>query len=156
MKELFALEGMAGHRPDVGFLLKVIHDNVRADADANLRKHDLTLSQMRVLTYLAHRKHEPVAQKDMEETFHVSRPTMVGILHRLESKGFIEYNVNPTDRRQRNVRITRCGWEISQALREHPRKIEERLLKGMSEEEMQTLTALLIRVYDNLQQTSDA
>lgn len=37
----------------IGCLLKMITDKIKIQADANLAQHDLTLTQSRVLGYLA-------------------------------------------------------------------------------------------------------
>ena len=49
-----------------------------------LKKYDLTKSQRDVLGYLHFTDKDPVIQKDIEEHFHISNPTVTGILNRLE------------------------------------------------------------------------
>ena len=37
---------------DVGYLIKLISDKMRAQGDADLKEYDLTYSQVRILSYL--------------------------------------------------------------------------------------------------------
>ena len=51
-------------------------------------------------------------QKDIEEHFHISNPTVTGILNRLEQKGFIERKHTPKDNRVRTIVITQKKHDL--------------------------------------------
>ena len=53
--------------------------------DQALSGMDLTFSQGHIMGYLAHRDTPPCA-KDIEDRFHLSHPTVSGLLARLEKK----------------------------------------------------------------------
>ena len=57
--------------------------------DQALSGMDLTFSQGHIMGYLAHRDTPPCA-KDIEDRFHLSHPTVSGLLARLEKKEFME------------------------------------------------------------------
>lgn len=59
----------------IGCLLKMITDKIKIQADANLAQHDLTLTQSRVLGYLA-RSGGTATQKEIEGFLQVSHPTV--------------------------------------------------------------------------------
>ena len=61
----------------IGCLLKMITDKIKIQADANLAQHDLTLTQSRVLGYLA-RNGGTATQKEIEGFLQVSHPTVAG------------------------------------------------------------------------------
>lgn len=135
---------------DVGRTIKLIHDAVKAKADSQFRVFDLTLSQVRVLHFLGRRHGEPASQKDIEDFFHVTHPTMIGILRRLEHKGFVQSTVNAQDRRLREIRLTAKGEQAQAVLRDHARHMDRSMLQGLSEQEVAELTRLLAAVYRNI------
>lgn len=135
---------------DIGFLIKKIHNAIRADADNNMRAFDLTLSQTRVLTFLVHQERHTVPQKEIETFFCVTHPTMIGILHRLESKGFIAVQVSKADKRMKDVALTEAGEKAAARADGHRRKMEASLTECLTAEEREQLAALLGRVYENL------
>lgn len=61
----------------IGCLLKMITDKIKIQADANLAQHDLTLTQSRVLGYLA-RNGGTATQKEIEGFLQVSHPDRSG------------------------------------------------------------------------------
>ena len=67
----------------IGCLLKMITDKIKIQADANLAQHDLTLTQSRVLGYLA-RNGGTATQKEIEGFLQVSHPTVAGVIGRME------------------------------------------------------------------------
>lgn len=70
---------------DVGFLLKRISTAIVRNADQGFKP--ITLSQMRVMMYIAHQQGHACCQKDIEARFGVAHPTVVGLLKRLGSQG---------------------------------------------------------------------
>ena len=72
-----------------------------------LKKYDLTKTQRDILGYLHFTDKNPVIQKDIEEHFHISNPTVTGILNRLEQKGFIERKQSLKDKRVRTIVLTK-------------------------------------------------
>ncbi len=139
---------------DIGYLMKLIHFAIRADADKNLREFDLTLSQTRVLTYLTRQEGRVAPQKEIEANFRVAHPTMVGLLHRLESKGFIRVQVNRDDRRMKDIALTREGEQAAACADKHRRRMEEAMTSGLSSGERKQLASLLHRVYEGIVETS--
>ena len=72
----------------IGYQFKIINDRIKARADADLKTHDLTLTQTRVLGFLAESGGQ-ATQKEIEADLQVSHPTVVGIISRMEQKGFL-------------------------------------------------------------------
>src|SRR3954471_8418305 len=68
---------------------------------------DLTLSQISALVSLE--QHGPLRAGDLALRESVSAPTMTRILAVLEERGFVDREVDPSDRRASSVRLTRSG-----------------------------------------------
>ena len=81
---------------------------LRRRMDQALSGIDLTFSQGHIMGYLAHCDTPPCA-KDIEDRFHLSHPTVSGLLSRLEKKEFIALREDPDDRRRKLVYILPKG-----------------------------------------------
>lgn len=135
---------------DVGYLIKLISDKMRAQGDADLKEYDLTYSQVRILSYL-HRYGPESTQKEIEGYLDVAHPTVVGLVSRLERNGFVECYPDPSDRRNKLVRLTLKANEIKNKVDEKRRQYEEQMAKGFSQEEQKELIRLLKQVYSNIE-----
>ena len=56
---------------------------MKTSMDNTLASMDLTSAQGHIMGYLAQRS-QPPCSRDIEETFHLSHPTVSGLLSRLE------------------------------------------------------------------------
>lgn len=135
---------------DIGFLLKVIQENTERHANQIFKPVDLTSSQVRVLKFLRDRGETPVSQKEIEEYLHVSHPTVVGIVQRLEHKGFVRTDFSGQDKRQKYVYRTEREEELFRQMSSSQGELESLLTKDMSEEQIRELRELLKIVYDNV------
>ncbi|MGN0306069.1 MAG: MarR family winged helix-turn-helix transcriptional regulator [Lachnospiraceae bacterium] len=137
-------------KDDVGYLIKLISDKMRAQGDSDLREYDLTFSQVRILGYL-HRYGPEATQKELETWLDVAHPTVVGLVSRLEKNGFVECCMDSKDRRNKMVRLTPKAHEIKEKVDQKRKQNEEQLSAGFTEQERQQLIHLLKRVYLNIE-----
>lgn len=135
---------------DVGYLLKVIQDNADRHANQMFKSVGLTSSQVRILKFLRGRTGERITQKEIEKYLQVSHPTVVGIIQRLENKGFVRTEFDGADKRNKYVYLTRKEEELFVRMRNSQDEMENLLTKGMSEEEIKHLKELLQKVYNNV------
>jgi MarR family multiple gene transcriptional regulator MgrA len=110
---------------------------------------DLTSSQGHIMGFLAHQKTAP-CPKDVEEAFHLSHPTVSGLLARLEKKGFIELRTDPVDRRCKRIYVLEKGKQCQQSMRNTIEAIENRMVSDFSEEEQIQFAAFLERAIANM------
>ena len=135
---------------DVGFMLKKLNDRLHAQADANFKECGLTFSQVRVLKVLR-KNGGQASQKVIEEELSVAHPTVVGIVSRLEKNGFVSCYMDPADRRNKIVCETERALENHRKHKRQIMEVEERLLAGLSEEEIRELKRLLRHLYQNIE-----
>ena len=127
---------------DIMYLIKTIADKTCAAADAALKQHGLTFSQLRVLGFLASRNGSS-AQRDIQRHLEVSHPTMVGLVGRLEKNGFVVSFTDEEDRRNKIVRMTEKAIRLGDDLDAGRRQASEELTRGLSEPETGELYRLL-------------
>ena len=116
---------------------------------ATLASMDLTASQGHILAFIAHSP-APPCPKDMEEAFHLSHPTVSGLLSRLEKKGFICIDPDPADRRCKRVQLDAKGRESLSKMEATITSNEAKLVKDFTEEEKALFADFLSRAITNL------
>ena len=135
----------------IGYQFKIINDRIKASADADLKTHDLTLTQTRVLGFLAESGGQ-ATQKEIEADLQVSHPTVVGIISRMEQKGFLCTWTDPMDRRNKIVRLTDKAIKLDREIDATVAMQDEMLLRGLSEQQVDELRNCLARIVRNLEQ----
>ena len=131
--------------------VKIISDCVEKAANQHFKQLNLTLSQARILIYLRGRNGEKTSQKDIEDYFEVTHPTVIGILKRLESKGLITSGFDSEDKRVKNIYLTENEASIYNAMDDFKNTMEQKLMQGLTDVQIQELKALLKSVYENIQ-----
>ena len=116
---------------------------------AALAQMDLTAAQGHIMGYLAHRT-QPPCSRDIEEAFHLSHPTVSGLLSRLEKKGFIEFRPDAGDRRCKRIYILPKGQECNEMMHHTITRVENRMVEGFSDEERALFLHFLERSIANM------
>ena len=117
--------------------------------DQALAGMDLTFSQGHIIGYLVHCPTPPCA-KDIEERFHLSHPTVSGLLARLEKKEFIALREDPEDRRRKLVYVLPKGQQCDEAMRAVIQNGDKRVLEGFAPEEEAQFRSFLLRALHNV------
>lgn len=134
---------------DIGRLLKMINDHLRANVDASLKEHHLTFSQLKVLNFVSSQENQ-TTQKEIEDYLGVAHPTVVGIISRLEKNGFLFCYLDPGNKRTKIVRATKKTILLDNMLSEKMRETDERLIANLSPDEIKELHRMLEIVYTNI------
>ena len=117
--------------------------------DQALASMDLTFSQGHIIGYLVHCPTPPCA-KDIEERFHLSHPTVSGLLARLEKKEFIALREDPEDRRRKLVYVLPKGQQCDEAMRAVIQNGDKKVLEGFAPEEEAQFRSFLLRALHNV------
>lgn len=132
-----------------GRLARTLHRCTDQTMTAELEKMDLTAAQGHIMGFLAHAK-TPPCPRDIEEEFHLSHPTVSGLLSRLEQKDFIRLETDPEDRRVRRIYVLPKGAECHDRMHKVILANEERMVQGFSLEEKAAFAQLLSRAIENM------
>ncbi len=133
----------------IGYLLKVITDRIKVKADTELKSHNLTLTQSRVLAYL-NRRSGQATQKEIEDYLEVSHPTVVGVVYRMEQNGFLHSWFDLQDKRNKMVELTDMALKICREMDRMISAQEEKMLRSLSKEQTAELEKTLMVIYKNL------
>jgi DNA-binding MarR family transcriptional regulator len=108
------------------------------------------MSQAMVLEFLNNTSDVEFTPKAIEQHFNLRHPTVSGILKRLEKNGFITTTVNSLDRRAKDIHLTPKANEIDKKAKQHQAHLDETFVKGFTQDEIETLRKLLLRVQNNI------
>ena len=117
--------------------------------DNAMESMELTAVQGHIMAYLAHAK-QPPCPRDLEAEFHLTHPTVSGILSRLEQKGFLELRTDPEDRRCKRIYVLDKGWQCHEVMHSTIQENERRMTEGFTPEEQEVFSALLQRAIRNM------
>ena len=132
-----------------GRMIRIIHWHMDQVFNNFLREYNLTLSQVEILRYLNMHRNEEVHQKDIEKFFHISNPTVSGLLNRLEEKGFIARETDLNDTRKKTVKSTNEALAMAKKLKKTMDQFEDDLLSALNNDEKQRLKEYLMRIIDS-------
>lgn len=140
---------MKGPEDKLGFLLKMIHFTFESRINEVLKKYDLTRSQCDIIMFLS-RTEQLVTQRMIEKTFHISNPTVTGLLNRLESKEFIERKVSDKDARFKYIILTDKAKILEKEIRNQLDENERYLFSCLKDDEIEELRNTLKRIVENI------
>ena len=132
-----------------GHLARILHWCTDQSMTNALAQMDLTAAQGHLMAYLYHCP-EPPCPRDVEERFHLSHPTVSGLLSRLEKKDFIEFRPDETDRRCKRIHLLPKGREFTERIHRTIRETETQMVRDFTEAEKEQFFALLGRAITNM------
>lgn len=110
--------------------------------------YQLTSSQFRILMLLYISPSCSIRQVDIEEMFSMTNPTVTGLIHNLEKNGLVERVENPKDKRSKLLALTEYAESKRVEFIALADNIEMEMTKGLSEEETDILSELLMKVME--------
>ncbi len=133
-----------------GALLKQINDFMEKNANRALKEQDITISQSGVLVLLDKKAEKMATFKELEKSFGVSQPTMVGIINRLEHKELVDILADSDDKRIRRAQLTQKGADKCREGYKHMKVAEDLLLSSLTTEEKKEFLRLLVKIKDSM------
>lgn len=132
----------------IGFLLARTHHKASSTLLQALKPYALTPEQWAVLKRLW--EEDGVSQKELAARTSKDQPTTARILEKMQRKGLVARECDPSDGRASLVYLTPKGREIRDQVIPAADKALEKVLTGFSPDEVQELRDMLNRIYRNL------
>jgi DNA-binding MarR family transcriptional regulator len=132
---------MEGAKNSIGFMLSKV-GGAMADLFAKtVGEFGLTPRQFFVLNLIC--QHEGKSQNAIGESIGVAKSQMVAVVDELEAKSLLERRVNPDDRRQHALYLTKAGTTLREKAFTAAVAHEQRLRELLTVKEADTLLAAL-------------
>lgn len=132
----------------IGFLLKDVSRLWVRHFEQLAAQLGMTLSQAKVLLYLS--RNEGTTQSRLAELSDTDRMTLVRILDRMESDGWLERRPDPSDRRAHRLHLKPGAESVLTEVTRLADKARAEALAGVSAEERALLLVALERIRGNL------
>ena len=129
-----------------GFMIRRCHQIAAATFAEECREFDLTTTQYGILYVLS--KHRGIDQISLARLLGLDRSTTGMVVARLEERLLLRRAVDPADKRKRSLELTPAGEKLLARAQPVVRRAQERLFAPFTEQERETLMALLDRLID--------
>lgn len=141
------------HKPvqaeeSVGYIIHEVAKAFRRRFEEVVKVHDLTLPQMRALGELVRKG--GVSQVSLAGAIDADPMTLKGILDRLEKRGLVTRQQDPSDSRAKIVHVTADGEALFKAAKAIGGEIQDEAIHGLSEDQLKALTDGLTHIRNNL------
>jgi DNA-binding MarR family transcriptional regulator len=133
-----------------GFLLKDVSrlSALNFEREATSSGLDLTMAQCKVLIYL--HRNQGISQVRLAYLTDTDPMTLVRILDRMESDGWIERRQDPADRRARQLYMRKEAEPVVHEIWRIADRARAASLAGLDDAERDVLVGLLARIHQNL------
>lgn len=136
---------------DYGAYIIRLSKRIKYLADDNLSKHNITLEQVKIISFLDSHSDSYVYQKDIETEFGIKRSSVTSIMQNIEKNGWITREGDQSDARIKKVLLTEKGRILSRLLKDYIDNLEAVLVSGMTAEEKEMFIYLMKKSLNNVE-----
>lgn len=115
------------------------------------KDRSLNATQIRIIGYLLRNQNRDVCQKELEQEMNLKKASITGSLDSLEEKGLIVRKTSDEDKRKKFVILTDEILDKKKEIENRINKVDEKITKGINDEELETFFAILDKMKKNLE-----
>ncbi|MCV9965859.1 MarR family transcriptional regulator [Pararhizobium sp. BT-229] len=128
--------------------LASVNRKLRSLFDARVKERGLTLSRARALFALSRR--DGLNQRELADELGIETPTIVRLLDGMEKQGFIERRVEASDRRAKQIHMTKRGRDIADEIDRLACEIRKDVLGGVDDKDKATALQVVSLMAGNI------
>jgi DNA-binding MarR family transcriptional regulator len=144
---------------EIGFILLRAAMSAKCNYSNKLNEFGITPGQLMVLKEIYHHQKNTadigLSPACIAAGLESDRPTISGIIDRLEAQEWVVRLINTNDKRSFLIRLTDKAMSKLNVLEEISSENQFTILKGFTEEEIVTFTSYLLRVTDNFKEMDE-
>jgi MarR family transcriptional regulator for hemolysin len=133
----------------VGYWICSTSHVLRRALDTELARENITFRQWEVLAWIA--MCGELSQVELAERLGIEAPTLAGILSRMERDGWLERTCCSKDRRRKLINATEKAEEVWERALDCCRRVRQRAVTGITENELGQLKSICERMRENLE-----
>ncbi len=140
----------------IGMQIKNINNMIRRRMDnspVTKKVIDMTGTNAWMIAYIDEKSKNgiDVFQKDIEDTFGVTRSSVSKVIKLMEQKGLVKHQPVEHDARLKKLVLTKKAQELAYELKADADRMESQLKKGFTEDEIEQLQSYLERLGKNIE-----
>ena len=132
-------------------MIKQIHLFFEKRLNCRMAEYNITAAQATILAHLKLNEDREINPIDIEKRFMLSKPTITGLLKRLNAKELVEITESKKDRRYRQIILSEKGEEYLKAAKDDLNYMYDMLCCGFSDEELEKISDQLKKMLENLE-----
>ncbi|MBQ3164655.1 MAG: MarR family transcriptional regulator [Lachnospiraceae bacterium] len=136
--------GYAIRMQNTAFTRRFLQDGLADGLD------EVTIMHGWIMGYLHRNEDKDIYQKTIESEFGIGRSSVTSLVKLMEKKGYIRRETVPGDARLKKIVLTSEGKATAIRVKETLDNMELDILKGISQEELQTYFAVVDKIKSNL------
>ena len=135
-------------KEELVFLVRIIDKEFKKDFERRLSDYGLTAQQGRLLFYINWNiiNGKQVRQVDIEKHFKLTKSTVHGLINRMEKANLVIKN---KDKNNQYIEISDDCKKILKDVFDRRTECLDKMMSGVSDEEIETLHTLLMKIYEN-------
>ena len=135
-------------------LIRIIDKEFKKDFERRLSEYGLTAQQGRLLFYINWNiiNGKNVRQVDIEKHFQLTKSTVHGLINRMEKANLVIKN---KDKNNQYIEISEDCKKILEDVFSKRMDCLNKMLNGVTDEEIETLHTLLMKIYENRDKGGD-
>ena len=129
-------------------LIRIIDKEFKKDFERRLSEYGLTAQQGRLLFYINwnNMNNQQVRQVDIEKHFQLTKSTVHGLISRMEKANLVIKN---KEKSNQYIEISDDCKKILKNVFDKRLECLNQMTEGLSDEEIETLHTLLMKIYEN-------
>ena len=135
---------------EIGYLIHKIDTKIKANLDQELSRHDLTFSQS-LVNHLLRLNGGQLSQKALQDLMKVSHPTVVGLVQRLESNGYVKTEIDENDKRYKIVTLCDIADGFKKDMMRSKERFDKKMFQDLPQEKLDELYQILQKMYENIE-----
>jgi len=146
---------------NISYLLNKATLILRRKLSDGLSPYDITPAQWSVLRDLAHQSRQEegtghTSPAQIAERLEMDRPTLSGIMDRLQKKEWVTVRPNPRDRRSQLVELTELANQLIPSIEQVSEQVLQHALLHIEADQVTILQTTLLQMIGNLQGGEEA
>jgi DNA-binding MarR family transcriptional regulator len=125
----------------LGYHFNVIFIHIKKSMETKLKLYNLTHLQFSILINLY--KNNVTTQKELLKYTYGDETSITRLVDRLESKGYLKRVQSDTDKRKKNLLLTKSGVSLTEEIISCAKEVNNELIKNLDEKESNQLLDLL-------------
>ncbi len=145
-------------RNNIGLKVRMLSNLIKRDVEKGKSEMGLSLPKGIngwAISYFFDNSDKDIFQKDFEAEFSIRRSTASTILKTMEQNGFINRVSVESDARLKKIVLTEKAVNIHKAVLNNINKREERLKKGLTEQEIDAFLVIADKLIKNMEEQND-
>ena len=137
-----------------GAILNHMNKTFKCAFKEEAARHNINATYAHIVMTLAWHP-EGLPQNDIAERNHLAAPTVSLTLKQMESLGFITRKPSDNDNRKTIVVLTEKGVELDEKIKECFKKVESKMIKNISDEDLTHFVKVLDLMKSNLKEEKE-